>query len=391
MGIIQAIRMSFESIWSNKMRSFLTTLGIIIGVAAVISLVSVVDSVTNMITNTLKEMGTNSITVMITGKGTTKELQVEEMMQFIEENPKLYDGIAPNLSANVVAKNKSENVATKLTGTTPTYQTVNNITLSEGRFLNSFDIEGRQKVAVVGSYVKKEIFGDQPIIGKQIKINGEVFDIIGVVEEKQGSVQSGADDVIYLPYTTAQRLVKDTKISTYTIQGSHSENMTQAKEKLSVFLKKKLGTEDAFIAISQDEILGQVNTITGTMTTMLGGIAAISLIVGGIGIMNIMLVSVTERTKEIGIRKAIGAKRRNILIQFLIESIVLSLLGGCIGIMVGWLLTKGIGEILEVETTVSFGIIVFSVTFSMIIGVFFGLYPASKASKLNPIDALHYE
>ena len=215
MGIVQAIKMAFESIWSNKMRSFLTTLGIIIGVAAVISLVSVVDSVTNMITNTLKDMGTNSITVMITGQGTTKQLDLEDMMTFIKENPDLYDGVAPNVSGKVTVKNGTENVNTTLTGTTDTYQKVNNITVKEGRFLNEFDTEGRQKVAFLGSYVKKEIFGEEDAVGKQVKINGEVFDVIGVAEEKQGSVQSGSDDAIFIPYTTAQRLVRDTKVSTY--------------------------------------------------------------------------------------------------------------------------------------------------------------------------------
>ena len=390
MGITQAIKMALESIFSNKMRSFLTTLGIIIGVAAVIALVSVVDSVTNMITDTLASMGTNNINVMITGKGTTKELEVEDVVEFIEENPDFYDGVAPNLSSSVKVKYGNQNIDTSLTGTTVTYKEVET-DVQKGRFFNAFDVESKQKVAVIGTYVKNKIFGEEEAIGNRIKINGEVFDVIGILEERQGSAQSGSDDTIIIPYTTATMLLKDTKVKTYVVKGSSSSNTKQAKEKLSKFLKTKLGTDEAFIAISQDEILSQVNTITGTMSMMLGGIAAISLIVGGIGIMNIMLVSVTERTREIGIRKAIGAKRRSILIQFLIESIILSLLGGIIGIGLGWTLTKIIGVVIDVETTVSTGVILFSMGFSTAIGIFFGLYPANKASKLNPIDALRYE
>jgi len=391
MGIFQAIKMSLSSIFSNKMRSFLTTLGIIIGVAAVIALVSIVDSVTEMITGTLKEMGTNTINIMITGKNTTKQVDVDKMIKFVNDNPELYDGIAPNLSGNITVKYQRENITTSLTGTTSTYREVNNAKIQEGRFLTDFDVDGKQKVAIIGTYIKNKLFGEEEAIGKQIKINGEIFDVIGLLEEKQGSVQSGADDTVIIPYTTASRLIKDANVRTYAIQGSDSNSSKDAKEKVSKFLKTELGTDDAFLVITQDEILAQVNTITGTLSTMLGGIAAISLIVGGIGIMNIMLVSVTERTREIGIRKAIGAKRRSILIQFLIESIILSLLGGILGIILGYSITQILGSILEVEAIVSTGVLVFSMVFSMIIGVFFGIYPANKASKLNPIDALRYE
>lgn len=313
------------------------------------------------------------------------------MIQFIEENSELYDGIAPNVSGNVTVKYETGNIITSLTGTTPTYKWVNNATIRSGRFFNEFDVEGRQKVILIGSYVKNKLFGEQDALGKQIKINGQLFDIIGVLEEKQGSVQSGSDDVVIMPYTTATRLIKDTHVRTYSIQGKESETSKEAKERVTKFLKSELGTDEAFIAITQDEILEQVNTITGTLSMMLGGIAAISLVVGGIGIMNIMLVSVTERTREIGIRKAIGAKRRSILVQFLIESVILSLIGGILGIIVGWLLTKAVGSLIDVETIISMGVILFSMGFSMAIGVFFGIYPANKASKLNPIEALRYE
>jgi len=330
MGIFQSVKMALESIASNKMRSFLTTLGIIIGVAAVIALVSVVNSVTGMITSTLKQMGTNSITVMITGKNTTKQVDVNDMVNFVNSYPDLYDGIAPRVTGAATIKYGSNNSNTSIVGSTAEYQTVNDIQVSTGRFFNDIETDGIQKVVVIGSYIEKEFFGNQPAVGQQIKINGEVFDIIGVVTEKQSSTQGGTDDTVYMPYTVAIRLVKNAKVNSYTIQGKSSATTAEAKEKVSAFLTGQLGTSDAFLALTQDEILGQVNTITGTLSMMLGGIAAISLVVGGIGIMNIMLVSVTERTREIGIRKAIGAKRRNILMQFLIESIILSLIGGIV-------------------------------------------------------------
>ena len=391
MGIMQAIKMSIDSILSNKMRSFLTVLGVIIGVAAVIALVSVVDSVTAMITSTLEDMGTNSINVILATGDEVNSVDVDDIIKFVKEKPDYFSGVAPIINGNGIAKYSTQNLTTSITGTNTLYKEIDNIKLEKGRFFNEFDIENREKVAIIGSYVKKELFGEEEAIGKQIKINGAVFDVLAVMEEKQSSVKSGQDDIIYVPYTTLTRLLKNKNVNNFVAKAISSEKTADAKKQLSDFLEEQLESKDLFIIITQDEILEQVNSITGTLRTMLGGIAAISLLVGGIGIMNIMLVSVSERTREIGIRKAIGAKRRSILTQFLIEAVILSLLGGILGIIFGWGITSFVGKILEVETVVKPSIIIFALAFSMAIGVFFGLYPANKASKLNPIDALRYE
>ncbi len=391
MGIGQIVRMSIQSIIANKVRSLLTMLGIIIGVTSVIALVSIVDSTTGMIKNTLRDMGTNVISVSITGKGTSKEVKVDEFLSFIDSNKELYICASPIVQARVTIKYESSNINTIVEGANESYKVTNNFKVANGRFINSFDVESKQKVAIVGSYVKKEIFGENSSIGKKIKINGNIYTVAGELEEKQGSSENSVDNKVIVPYTAITRLTNSSKVSSYVVSAASSDITKDAKGQLNKFMERKLGTTDAFYIISQDEILDKVNEITGTLSIMLGCIAGISLIVGGVGIMNIMLVAVTERTREIGIRKAIGAKRKDILIQFLIESSIVSSIGGIIGIGFGWLLTIVGGKLLAIDVTVGIGIIIISFIFSLSIGVFFGIYPANKASKLDPIEALRYE
>lgn len=245
--------------------------------------------------------------------------------------------------------------------------------------------------SLIGTYVSQELFGNTSPLGQEIKINGEIFQVIGLLETKSNSSQGSDDDRVIIPYTTAQRLTRNANVNTYFIQAKTSETVDYAMTAVENFLFSIFQNTDSYRIMNQTELLEQFSAITGTLTMMLGGIAGISLLVGGIGIMNIMLVSVTERTKEIGIRKAIGAKRSNILQQFLIEAVVVSSMGGIIGILFGFLLSSIIGRITQIPATPSVSIVMISFSFSAFVGVFFGWYPANKASKLNPIQALRVE
>lgn len=391
MKLLQSLRMALRSIATNKMRSFLTMLGIIIGVSAVIILVSLVESTTKSVTDTLEDMGTNMISVTILGRGSTRTVDESELFRFAENNDDIIECVAPMLSGTITAKGGSKSVDTSLEGTNEAYKTVRNTNVQEGRFFNALDIERRQKVALIGTYVATEIYGSESAVGQKIKLNGDVYTIIGLLESKSNSTAQSADDKIIIPYTTAMRLMRNATIRSFYVQGKTPDTVDMAMSKLQDFLFKKFQNEDSYRVFNQADMLESINEMTGMLTMMLGGIAGISLLVGGIGIMNIMLVSVTERTKEIGIRKAIGAKRRNILQQFLIEAVVVSCMGGAIGIMIGYLGSNFIGKLMELKIQPSLSTIMLSVGFSMAVGIFFGLYPANKASKLNPIEALRTE
>lgn len=395
MKIFMAFKMAIQSILSSKIRSFLTMLGVIIGVAAVIILVNLVTASTTAMKNQLESMGTNLITVNIRRGGATRNVTVAELENLVSENSESIASMTPVVSGTVTAKYGSANLSTSMTGANGSYSEIRNHHAAEGRFISETDVSERKAVAVIGAYIKNEFFGGAQAVGQQIKINNQQFTVIGVLENKSSEpTESSADDIIILPYTKAARLIKNAYIRSFSIAGKSSETMDQAMEAIQTFLYKKFKSENAYNVFNQAEIISNIDDALQTMTFLMAGIAGISLLVGGIGIMNIMLVTVTERTREIGIRKAIGARTRSILTQFLIEAAVISCLGGALGIAVG--VTGSYFICLAMTMTPvplvdQIGVISGSFAFSAALGVFFGIYPAQKAAKLNPIEALRFE
>ncbi|MCP1122294.1 ABC transporter permease [Bacillus sp. 3103sda1] len=389
MGLIQSIKMAMRSIKGNKLRAFLTMLGIIIGVSSVIVLVSIGQGSSQAVTNQINSLGTNLLTINMMGSDAIKFTE-----QDIAKFQKI-DGIkemSPVVSGRVTVKNGTVSTQVSLTGTNSSYQQVRDMKINEGRFLSDMDVEYRQKVIVLGANTAQNLFGFENPVGKDVQVNGSSFKIVGVLASKGGSMGQSGDDVIIMPLSTAQRIVKNTSIQTVYVQVSSEEKlntvMAQIQNKLAVMFPNK---QDNYSVFNQKDLVDTMSSVTGTMTMMLGGIACISLLVGGIGIMNIMLVSVSERTKEIGIRKAIGAKRRDILLQFLIEAVVLSSLGGLIGMGIGLLVAKVISMAAGMTIAYSLPVTLLAFLFSLLVGVGFGVFPANKASKLHPIQALRYE
>ncbi len=384
--------MAFDSILKNKMRSFLTMLGIMIGVMAVITLVSVMDGVTGQVTDIFENLGTNTITVSITGRGGNRSVDPEDFYALAKENPELISMISPSVQVlgTVRARYSSDTLSSSVRGVSEDYQEIGKIETQNGRFLRYVDIAARNKTCVVGSYLNSEIFNNNAV-GQTIKINNEIFEIVGVLKEASDSSEGSSDDVIYIPYTSALKLNSSSSVTSYSISALNDEVVEEAVEAIENLLLDKFEDEDFYTVTSMKELLSQFNSIIDTMKTALVCIAGISLLVGGVGIMNIMLVSVTERTREIGIRKSLGAKRRNIQTQFVIEAGVISSLGGIIGIILGALLSSVTGNALGITIVPAASAILLAFSVSVAIGVIFGFLPAKKAAKLNPIDALRYE
>ncbi len=390
--MLQSFKLAIKAILANKIRSLLTMLGIIIGVAAVIILVSIVSGYMGQMVEQFEEMGVNKITIFCRNMN-TRHFDDTDMYGFWDEHPEWLAGISPSVSlSNAVIKSGSDNLdSTSITGVSEDYAEIQKYNVEEGRSLVYADIAGRSSVCVVGSYVANTFYGSSDkAIDDTVKINGKPFTIVGVVEtqDEDNFEEGGTDDFIWIPYTVATKMGRNGFINNYVMISSDTaytdEITTELKSKLNSIFKN----ERLYNVMANSSIIKQLNESIGTLTAMLAGIAGISLLVAGIGVMNIMLVSVTERTREIGIRKALGARQGVIMQQFVIEAAVTSTIGGIMGIVIGALATKSIGAMMEINANPTVWAVILSFGVSVAIGLIFGYVPAKNAARLNPIDAL---
>ena len=408
MDIGQAIREALESLNANKLRAALTILGIVIGVASVIAMLAVGSGAQDTILGSISGIGTNLLFVF---QGNPREELANEKPLTMGDANAIGDvfqaphveNVAPVITGPISAVFSGETTNTELFGVTPAHEFVRNYGLIEGSFINDEQLNGRASVALIGVDVADKLFGRRELItGETIRLDGQPFRVIGILEPKGGGSFGSQDDVIFVPLTTARVRLLDRDrdyVDLIFAQAITSESVLIANQEIAQILRTRHRTElgaDDFSIFTQEDFLSVAGTITDVLTIFLGGIAAISLLVGGIGIMNIMLVSVTERTKEIGLRKAVGAKKADILIQFLTESSLLSLIGGVIGIIFGWIIGFVVGKIAEASGTpftpaVSLNAVLLATIFSTAVGLFFGIYPANRAANLEPVEALRYE
>lgn len=392
MSLKKSFTLALANIMYDKMRSLLTMLGIIIGVSAVIILISLMNGMTGMMTDSFEELGLTTITVSTTNRGGSRTINEDEMYAFRDEHPELIEGISPSCNLNMATvKVGTTSITTTATGVSEEYADMKALEIESGRFLEFQEINAHRKVCVIGTYIQRELFGFTPALGQNIKINGNVYQVVGILAEKDDSTSGSADDVIYIPYTTAVRLSRTGTVSSYTLTAVNQDKVTPAIEALKAMLLEKLGDENYFRVSNMLSVMDMATDMMDTMEILLVCIAGISLLVGGIGIMNIMLVSVTERTREIGIRKSLGAKGRDIMSQFVIEAATVSGMGGIVGIVLGAVLAIVFGNMLNLSATPSVGAVLLSFSVSVGIGILFGYLPAKNAAKLNPIDALRHD
>ncbi len=377
---LNSLRLAVRSTLANKMRSFLTMLGIIIGVMSVIILVSIAQSTTSSITSAIASMGSDLLTVSVTDEDIT--LDTDDFMGL-----KQYDaiaGVAPYLTVSSTARSGSNYTSVSALGITGSYMDIIGAEMESGREIVASDLDWRTYTAVIGTEVAGKLFESYDVIGKTFTMSGHTFTIVGLLAE----TGSDTDSQVLIPLTTAQRIADSTAITTAYVKASSTNTVDIAQAQTENHMLQLTQDEDSYTVYNMSEILDTLDDVVGTLSLMLGGIAAISLLVGGIGIMNIMLVSVAERTREIGIRKAIGARRSHIMMQFLIEACVLSILGGLIGLGLSALGLQIFGMISDMTIAIEWRAAVVALLFCVVIGVAFGSYPAAKASKMTPIEAL---
>lgn len=378
------IKLSFKAIVNHKMRSLLTMLGIIIGVMAVVILVSITQSAAMGITSSISDMGSQQITATLTGEDVSITAESVESLA-----GGAISGVAPVITASETVRHNSESGSYSVVGVTESYFQVQDVAVQSGRLIVRSDLEWDTYVAVIGTEVAADLFGTWDAVGGTITLGDRNYKVVGVLEEQGSSLAGSEDSRVLIPYSTAQRLTGQKGVSSFYIQAASASLVDRAINTVESFLLQATRDEEAYTVSNQSEVLDTMDDVTNTMSLFLAGIAAISLLVGGIGIMNIMLVSVTERTREIGICKAVGAKRKHILLQFLCESCILSVLGGTIGLA----LSCGVVAVYSLaagsSASLNWGIAGAALLFCGVIGVLFGSYPAAKASRLQPIDALH--
>ena len=407
MDFFELIEEAISSLTLNKMRTALATLGIIIGTGSVIALISLGQASQKSVENQIQSLGSNLLTVMpgaqnsgaVRGAaGSVTTLTYEDAKAMINNTQLTYvKNVSAELSRRAQVVAGKNNTNTQVVGVIPSYAEIRKVGLTSGAFFTQRDIDEMTKVAVLGPTAATDLFGDSTDpVGQTIRISGQLFKVIGVTVSKGGSGFQNPDDIIFVPLTTAQKqLFGVDYISTISVEATGPDIMTDAQNQIGYFLLSRHKLDDPskadFSILSQSDILGAANQITSTLTALLSGIAAISLIVGGIGIMNIMLVTVTERTREIGLRKALGAKKKLIITQFLVEAIILTVAGGIIGTLIGALVSLILSNVMNLPFTLAVHSIALALGVSGIIGVLFGWYPARKASNLQPIEALRYE
>ena len=401
----ESVRIALTALFANKLRSILTMLGIIIGVAAVIAMVSLGMGVRRSVQSNIASLGSNMLIVMPgsansggvrSAAGSSITLKYDDA-KAIKTKIKNIDYVSPTVQKSYQIVNGNQNWNSTVYGVTSEYMSIRSLTIATGSFITQSDMDKRNRVAVIGTTVATNLFGTSNPVGKNVRVNGSPYKVIGVIESKgQSSMGQDQDDMIYVPLTTAQeRMLGITYVQSINVQVNSQEKMDQVQSEIETLLRTRHhivgGKDDDFNVRNLTSLMETMTQTTTMITLLLGSIAGISLLVGGIGIMNIMMVSVTERTREIGIRKALGATFKDIMLQFLIESVVIGVIGGLIGIVFGCLGSVAIAKAASFQTVITAAPILVSFFFSVGIGLFFGIYPARKAARLDPIEALRYE